>query len=88
VRRIFMTKLDKFNLCGEECGIIGANKWNKKIEKSVRIRPIRVIPVPSPDRPPQRTQTGAAIPDTPAQPRQAFRADRRYCTAPGFNHLI
>jgi len=85
VRRIFMTKLDKFNLCGEECGIIGANKWNKKIEKSVRIRPIRVIPVPSPDRPPQRTQTGAALPDTVGAPgAQAFRADRRYCTAPRF----
>ncbi|MDP3104067.1 MAG: hypothetical protein Q8M95_05615 [Candidatus Methanoperedens sp.] len=35
---------------------------------------------------PPCTQTGActALPDTPARPRQAFRADRRYCSAPGF----
>lgn len=46
--------------------------------------PIRVIPVLSPDRPPPRTQTGAAHSDTPARLRQAFRTDRRPCTAPGF----
>jgi len=54
----------------------------------VRIYPIREIRVPSPTADPLRTQTGAgtALPYTPARLGQAFRADRRYCTAPELNN--
>ncbi|MDP3104065.1 MAG: hypothetical protein Q8M95_05605 [Candidatus Methanoperedens sp.] len=50
---------------------MGANKWNKKIEKSVRIRPIRVIRVPPPDRPPvhtnRRMHSPSGYPGAPAE---------------------
>jgi len=63
VPQIYCKKLDKTSLRFR----VWYEKINK-IEKSVGIRPIRIIRVPSPDRPPPRTQTCAALPDTPARP--------------------